>query len=446
MTIKTVLLPRSEHGNDPNDHRDEPGYLDRAKPLQTDPPGSDQAALERERLAKLRAFMDEHGVILDRALLERECTGAEFVWDTYTARKMVTLLVSMGGLGKSQLAIYALVCMAAGYDPGDVRKPAKKRRVLLVTLEDTLEIVLERIQKAVRVLSSLAGVPEEVIRADITGDRFAILPLYGTEFSVASPIPGGAVMVTPDLGILKRWIAQRMPGGVDQIAVDTLVRSHQAAENDNIAMAKVLVAFEQLARDTDAAVALLAHVPKAAAGERGSHVARGASSITDNARSSMNLTPATAADVSGFGNVEPEWIDPENPRLLRLTHSKSNYGPKAPPAWYLLKGGWIEPFTPVLSSENGDERRYRALYDWWTQKHASKPFTKTTAEEALDSVKEFDGSLSKAKLRALIVWAVVQEHAVAVSLGVVTKEGVTPSKNPETVYYRLRPLPERPAG
>jgi len=446
MTIRTVELPRSDKGNDPNDHRDDREYLGRAKPVDTPPQDEAPESAEIERLAKLRTFMTEHGVLIDRDLLAKEYVGAEFIWGHYTARKMVTLLVSMGGLGKSQLAIYVLLCLAAGYDPANPENRIPRRRVLLVTLEDPLEVVMDRLKKAIKGLADVADVPEETIREAVTDQGFSILPLYGTEFSVASPMVGGSVMITPDLGVLKQWIAEKMPSGVDQIAVDTLVRSHQANENDNIAMAKVMVAYEQLARDTDASVALNAHVPKAAVGERGSHVARGAGAITDNARSSMNLTPATADDVKAFSNVEPEWTDPENPRLLRLTHAKSNYGPKAPPAWFLLKGGWLEPFTPTISKVSADERMYRALYNWWTQKHASKPFTKTTAEDALADIKAYDGSLSKAKLRALITWAVAMEHAVAVDMTVATREGITVSRNPDTVYYRLRPLIDGPAG
>jgi hypothetical protein len=263
--------------------------------------------------------------------------------------------------------------------------------------------------------------------------RFRYVDLYGAEFRVAMKVQG-ELMPTPDLDLLAEYIESQ--GGADVVYVDTLIRSNSADENANDQMARVLVGYEGFARRLEAGVGLLVHVPKSKGDDRTSHAARGAGAITDNARSAINITAATADDVKGFANALPEWVNPENPRLLRITHGKSNYAGRERPRWALLREGWVEEFTPVESHAASEERRYTALQAWWcdARGYKSRPLSKSAIEARLESIKEHSSQpkVGKRQWQAALAWAIDEGHAVTVIEAV--------GDNPDSKFYRLNPV------
>jgi hypothetical protein len=406
--------------------------LEKYAPRATEPHAADHAE-------KITALLRERGRRLDRSVLSARPAGPRFVWGDYMSRGTVTIVSAIGGLGKSQVGIAHGVRAACGWEFLNASTLGGER-VWYVSLEDSPDAVHLRIHKAAQALVTedrsrskfATPVGEDELYARII-DRFRYVDLYGAQFRVAMKVQG-ELMPTPDLDLLAEYIEAE--GGADVVYVDTLIRSHSADENSNDEMARVLVGYEGFARRLDAAVPLLVHVPKSKGDDRTSHAARGAGAITDNARSAINITAATMDDVKGFANADPAWVNPENPKLLRITHGKSNYAGKTAPRWALLREGWVEEFHPVESAAAIEERLYKALQAWWVSPtgYKSRPLAKSAIEARLESIKEHSGQpkVGKRQWQAALAWAIDEGHAVPA----VEEVG----DNPDSRFYRLNPV------
>lgn len=394
---------------------------------------------EKERAEGLKALLEERGRPLDIRTFKARPAGPRFVWGRYMSRGTVTILSAIGGLGKSQVGLAHGLHAAVGW--GFLESDTKDgRRVWYVSLEDSPDAVHVRIYNAMQAIidaDTHCQKYERHVGADelmrLAQSNFRYVDLYGAEFRVAMKVQG-ELMPTPDLGLLADYIESQ--GGADVVYVDTLIRSHSADENANDQMARVLVGYEGFARRLESAVGLLVHVPKSKGDDRTSHAARGAGAITDNARSAINITAATAEDCKGFTNVLPEWINPENPRLLRITHGKSNYAGRECPRWALLREGWVEEFVPAVSAAATEERLYVALQAWWSSDvgYKSRPLARSGIEERLESIKELSGlkKVGKRQWQAALAWGVDEGHAVPALEAV--------GRNPEAKFYRLNPV------
>ncbi len=394
-----------------------------------------QAGIDRATI--LRELLEERSRPLDLATLTTRPPGPAFVWRNYMSRGTVTIVSAIGGLGKSQVAIAHGLHSSCGLSfLGESTEGGQ--RVWYVSLEDSPDAVKLRVHNAVQALvdeqrdarkfESGPKTAFEIHTAVIAGFRY--VDLYGAEFRVALKVQG-ELMPMPDLDELAARIERE--GGADLVYVDTLIRSHSADENANDQMARVLVCYEGFARRLNAAVGLLVHVPKAGGDARTSHVARGAGAITDNARSAINITPAKLADVKGFTNVQPEWLNEENPRLLRITHGKSNYAGRASPRWALLREGWVVEFLPIQALITEDELNYTKLYDWWIgPRNTSKPVSRTSLRESLPDIQVSGLELGRNRMEKLLAFAIQRNLAVPVV--------DIASKNPAAKLYTLRPL------
>jgi hypothetical protein len=399
-----------------------------------------------ERTERLRGLLIERGKPLDLAILRQRPVGPRFVWGGYMSRGTVTIVSAIGGLGKSQVGIAHGVRAACNRNFLESSTEGGNR-VWYVSLEDSPDAVHLRIYNAVQALvhedlncpKFTTPVGEESLLGMVQ-KGFRYVDLYGAEFRVAMKV-GGELMPTPDLDLLAEYIESE--GGADVVYVDTLIRSHSADENANDQMARVLVGYEGFARRLQVGVGLMVHVPKSKGDDRTSHAARGAGAITDNARSAINITAATVDDVKGFKNVLPEWVNPENPRLLRITHGKSNYAGRERPRWALLREGWVEEFTPVESNAAVEERLYVSLQAWWADPltgYKSRPLSKSAIEGRLESIKEHtrQPKVGKRQWQAALAWAIDEGHAVPAL--------ETVGDNPDAKFYRLNPVAGVPAS
>lgn len=385
-----------------------------------------------ERGERLEALLKERGAPLDLSVFKTPPAGPQFVWGNYMSRGTVTVTASLGGLGKSQVGLGHALHAACGLGFLNA-STSGGQRVWYVSLEDSRDAVEERIYRAAQAIvkqkrgKAQAGMGPKALH-ELMRKNFRYVDLYGSEFRVVMKTRED-IMPTPDPDVLAEYIEAQ--GGADVVYIDTLIRSHSVDENANDQMARVLVSYEGFARRLNAGVCLLAHVPKARGNDRSSHAARGAGATVDNARSAVSITAATADDVKGFANIEPEWVNPENPRLLRITHGKSNYAGKMPPAWALLREGWVETFTPVLSKAGAEERLYIALQAWWAdpQGYGAKPLAKSAIEARLEGIKDHSGKKEGRRLwSGALQWGIDNGHAlVAPATG----------DNPSAVFYVL---------
>lgn len=392
--------------------------------------GGKKAAPDTEqRRQELLTLFKERSKPIDPDILSTRPEGPEHLWGSYVTRRTVSILASLGGLGKSQLALMQALRLACGLSFLGRGNRDGPMRTWYVSLEDPPEVVNTRVHDAVNAIVESQKAknrakyePPGLSRAQIHElvlKNFRYLDMYGEQFKVARK-EASDIIVTGDLDALAEHIEAE--GGTDQVIVDTLVRSHALAENLNEEMSQVIIGYERFARRLNAGVLLAAHMPKAAVdknGHGGSHGARGAGAITDNARSSIIVEAATVAEMKKFENVPEKWLDPKNPRLLNVRNAKVNFGAREPVRYAALQQGWVEEFTPVLGKANADERDYAMLYQWWSSDrgYRSKPLTKNAIKTNLEGLREFTGSgAGRPRWEALLDWAVENGHATEVSV------------------------------
>jgi KaiC/GvpD/RAD55 family RecA-like ATPase len=328
----------------------------------------------------------------------------------YLPRKAVTLLTATGGIGKSLLALHAAVCVATGrpflgcaIDGG---------KVAYLSLEDDLDRVKGRLYYC-------------VARADVEAvvSNMKLIDRYGKQTHVVSTEHGEVlVSSTPD-----EIVAAFKGRGIDLLIIDTLVRSHSVNENDNALMSTVLVAYEKLANELDCSVLLLHHVPKGNTSET-AHMARGASAISDNARSGIGLIPATKKDVAGMSNVTDEMLEKE--LLVRVVHTKHNYSAREPDKWLLKNGAKINEFNPVFDLRAPAAQRYGELYRWWDSSFNSQPLCGTNIGNAVEAIRGEGAKHGRDTYKAALDWA----HANDLAVVTTDKAGA----NPKATFYLLK--------
>jgi hypothetical protein len=274
----------------------------------------------------------------------------------YFPRGTVSLLLSVGGLGKTNLMILLSVLKALGSMlPDCTLETPEAGRVVILTAEDDLSEMLRRLQRVLRLLKS-QGVAIDMHKlrqnlqiADLTGGVDNLL--VKADHSGAAPTD------------LAEHIAGEV-GKADIIAIDTLSRFHGGSENDNTAGAALISTCELIARRTGSAVVVLAHTGKSAAreGPIDQYTGRGASSFSDNARSVLVLAAPSQEAVDTY---EIDEIAAARGDIFRVAHVKSNYAKRAPDAYFMrAENGVVLPFIPKLKESPGDDALVLQLLTW----------------------------------------------------------------------------------
>ena len=252
----------------------------------------------------------------------------------------VGALVAPGSTGKSMLALQ-LACAVASDQPTANTTGLDIQRhggVLYLNLEDP---------------------PSEIQRRlHALGSRFDT----DTRKSIAAGLTLSARMgVLTDVmddsfltALLKAARGKRL------VIIDTLSRCHRLDENDNGAMSELVARLEKVVRQTGAGLLYLHHTSKAAAlaGQGNmAQAARGASSLTDNARWCGNLLKMTSEEaktlkIPGGGTIGEE----RRGFFVRYEIGKQNYGQVQQAQWYERKdGGILRPVT--LSATSGSSQK-----------------------------------------------------------------------------------------
>jgi len=387
------------------------------------------AAMHRElqREVGMQAPNRADKIVVKRVPMEwftEEPPSERFAIEAYAPRKAVTLLVAAGGVGKSLTALYISTKVCSGQPFAGCKVYGK--RVVYLTLEDDTDRIRARLYRTVN--------PQE--RKAVV-DNLSIIDRYGIETHVVINANGEAKL-SPIPDKIIEALRDEKP---DVLFVDTLVRSHSVNENDNAQMGVVLVAYERIAKALDCAVILLHHIPKAAVTDKkalNSHLARGAGSITDNARSSLILMHATRNDVDGLILPDPSIVDRE--KLIMLIHGKHNYSAKEPTKWLeMTDTGAITECTLFADSRSEEMRLYAALYKWWNdpEKGDRAPVSKNRIREQIAFIRP-KGGAGINKYQAALSWAI--DHGYAT-------ETDSDSRNPNAKFYTLEapPPPEREA-
>lgn len=206
----------------------------------------------------------------------------EWIAERRLLRGKVTSLVAPGATGKSLLTLQWAAALALGDGRWTALDVREQCRVLVINNEDETDEMERRLLGA----TIKFGLPLESINGE--------LHLHGAEkdpFVAVSRLGDKSLSPTSDTTALIEYIIANKIGAV---VVDPLVETHEANENDNGEMARVMSTWKRVASTTRAAILLVHHTrkPPQASGESfaGSMDAgRGASAVVNSARIGVTL-------------------------------------------------------------------------------------------------------------------------------------------------------------
>ena len=300
-----VWMPQNEANNfDANDLAQRDGYDVLALLLEsaTEPP-------KPEPLLKPVSVVD---------VLTHPAPPPAFVWDGYLPRGVVALFGAHGGTGKSTIALMLAVATVTGrplFGVATEQSPA-----VFVSLEDGAGIVRHRLAGICRAW----GIDPLALR-----DLYIVDGTENPELYAADNRSAGDV--TSTYAELTRLVQST---GAGLVVVDNASDSFGGDEINRRQVRAFMRSLGQVARLTDCAVCLLAHVDKTTSRSRKAEGGEGYSGSTawhNSARSRLFMT----RDESG---------------LLTLEHQKSNLGRMQEPISLV----WPEGGLPMLATDAPD--------------------------------------------------------------------------------------------
>ena len=252
-----------------------------------------------------------------------------WVYGKHLQRRTVSVTAAHGGVGKTSLAITDALAMATGRDLLGTKPVDGPHRVLLVNREDGHDELRRRIEAA----ASLHGITTadlggrlHLVSRDDCGDLLFV--------DADGRVPNGAA---------EAGAKEIMAIGADVVIFDPLVSFHEADENSNPAMDRVIKTAAKIASMTECAIDLVHHSAKGSARDQDkTAAARGASSIVDGCRAMRVLTRMSTDEAPKLG-VDKE----DRVRYVRQDNAKANMAP-------LEKARWFELVDISLDNAAGD--------------------------------------------------------------------------------------------
>ncbi|MEH6823848.1 MAG: AAA family ATPase [Motiliproteus sp.] len=225
-------------------------------------------------------------------------------------RKYTTAILAPGGTGKSVYQLVLAVSIVTGRDLlGNGISTAGN--VLVVNNEDDKEEIFRRL--------AADCIHYNIAPADLHGRLFLACG-YGRAVKVLVQTPVGLAQ-SEDVHDLVSLINTH---NIIAVFLDPLVSLHEAGENSNDEMDRVVNQFRYLGEQTEAAIAVAHHTRKggtdseASAGDVES--SRGAKAVTDGCRSAQTMARMSKDRAKKLG-IPPELAR----RLIRVDDAKSNY-------------------------------------------------------------------------------------------------------------------------
>lgn len=221
------------------------------------------------------------------------------------------LLIAPGATGKSQLTLDIAVSLALGREAaGGLFTGGTPTRVVVLAGEESDRLLAERIRS---LLSSSEQTDPNLHK------NLVLLPMAGESCTLLAD--GRPTGLYDEL--------KKVSEGARLVVVDPLRRMHDGDENNSSDMTRLVIAMEQLAKSTGAAVLGLHHANRASTTDTSSqNAARGSSALVDGARWQVNLSrmDERTADRHTIS-------DAERAQYVALDFAKTNYLPPQPRAW-----------------------------------------------------------------------------------------------------------------
>ena len=244
----------------------------------------------------------------------------DFLYGHHLIRKFVSATIAPGGVGKSSLIVTEALSMASGKPLLGIH-PSSRSRVWLWNLEDPYDEISRHIQATAQHYDLSPRDFEGHLFVDSGRDQRLV---------IATADRFGTLIRDP---VVDALVAEIVARGIDVLYVDPFVSSHEAPENDNGAMDRIVKAWGRVAQQANCAVELIHHSRKSAAGETETTVesSRGGKALTDGCRSVRVLNRMSKQEAENAGV--------ENPRsYFRTFVDKANLAPPAETSeWFHLK-------------------------------------------------------------------------------------------------------------
>lgn len=243
-------------------------------------------------------------------------------------RGNVGAIVAPGATGKTALTVGMALAMASGRPLLGHEVHGGPKRVWLWNLEDAREELNRSI--------IAAAMYHNVAPADAAG-LFVNSGLTDESLCTAVATRQGFTVLQP---VYKALTDEIMARRIDCLIVDPFVSSHAVNENDNGAIDAVAKEWAKVAAAADCVIVLVHHTSKAARAEVTVDRARGASALTNAARSVTVLNRMTDDEFNRFGlgmNAEPGDAGGAR-RYFRTFDDKANRAPAADGSdWYRME-------------------------------------------------------------------------------------------------------------
>lgn len=246
----------------------------------------------------------------------------QWLYGKQLLRGTLAQIIAPGATGKSAYSVGVALSLASGQPLLGKPIPGGPQRVWLWNLEDSKD----ELNRAFIAASTYHG-----ISPFDTGDRlFVDSGLDGDGLCTGVQLREGPRILQP---VYDRIVAELQRRQIDVLIIDPFVSSHSVPENDNTAIDAIAKAWAKVARRTDCTVVLVHHTAKLGGAEVTVDKSRGASALTNAARSVVALNRMSEREAAGYG------ISPLNARrYIRAYDDKNN---RAPPAdasdWYYLE-------------------------------------------------------------------------------------------------------------
>jgi hypothetical protein len=252
------------------------------------------------------------------AWVEAELPPRPWVAPGYALRGAVTIVAGPPSALKSSLMLAWGCAVALGQRHGRFIPNAAEAAVIYNVEDDATE-QRRRLSAALRQFDATPdAIAGKLVRVGPSG--------IGTLF--ARDPDTGDVLPTPAMTRLRALIAKRLPA---ILVADPFAELHDAEENDNTMVRRIVAEFRALAVEFNVAVILVHHTRKGIVTPGDPDAARGASSIIGAGRIVLTLTSMSEQDAEGFGlSTDRRSCS----RYVRLDDAKQNYSSISEAVWY----------------------------------------------------------------------------------------------------------------
>lgn len=235
----------------------------------------------------------------------------------FLLRGEVTGLIAPGGVGKSQLALTAAICLARGSPDFFGFKnylAGRPQKSIIYNAEDSIE------EMSMRVHATCIA-----MRIDPETVRPYLVLVSGRDLRVKFLVGGQQPTVDASAKQVLGWLIEAArQHGAALIALDPLNKLHEVQESDNGHMGRLMELLSKLAQLANVAILLAHHMAKPGNASSGAfagnaYAARGAGEIISGARAAFTLSTPSDEDVLRIG-MPPD----QRHYYLRLDDAKMN--------------------------------------------------------------------------------------------------------------------------